>query len=239
MMTPIENELLSTQLLYNKSYLHFTGEGVDKDTEVAARLLFAAASKHHPSAVLDAGRRAEFGPYRDLVAAKAYYQKAVELGHPDGFANLGRMHTDSGDYAEAIRCFVKAASLGVNSALVALGTFYEQGTGVDVDLSVAVSFYRIAALKLDTDGMMSLHRCYREGIGVDEDHVSASQLLKLAARLGNPRAEYELADAISLGAISLSDITESIETLMRRSARKGELRAKKWCLDRDIDWVVD
>ena len=69
----------------------------------------------------------------------------------------GMEHFQRKEYAQAVGCFEAGTSFGGNSkCLLMLGKCYEQGLGVDVDLSLAKDYYQVALIHFEawygTDG---------------------------------------------------------------------------------------
>ena len=62
----------------------------------------------------------------------------------------GMEHFQRKEYAQAVDCFEAGTSFGGSSkCLLMLGKCYEQGLGVDVDLSLAKDYYQVALIHFE------------------------------------------------------------------------------------------
>lgn len=135
------------------------------------------------------------------------------------------------DRAEAIRWFVRAATLGhieARKAIIAaaktdhpaaqsnLGVLYEQ----EGDLAQALFWYRIAADKGDSHAQSNLGALYRTGRGVARAFAKAAQLFNRAAGKGNEIAMSHLGEMAESGQGSARDPHKAAEWY-RRAAKQG------------------
>ncbi len=88
---------------------------------------------------------------------------------------------------------VERSKQGDSTALYLLGDCYRDGTGVDVDLGVAVDLYSWGAELGDAGSQYSLGDCYAHGIGVDVDIDRAVYWMTKAAEQDYRTAKYDLA----------------------------------------------
>jgi TPR repeat protein len=156
-------------------------------------------------------------------------------GKPHQIFQIGRNLWDGfgiqADRAEAIRWFVRAATLGhieARKAIVAaaktdhpaaqsnLGVLYEK----EGDLAQAVSWYRMAADKGDSHAQSNLGNLYRTGQGVARDFAKAAQLFNRAAGKGNSVAMSHLGAMVENGQGSARDPHKAAEWY-RRAAKQG------------------
>ena len=84
------------------------------------------------------------------------------------------------DLAQALTCYEKSAGRGDESALCALGRFYEEGIQVETDIQRALDYYRQAVEGADSEAMYRLARLYAKGRGVLRDREEAIRLCQLA-----------------------------------------------------------
>ena len=70
-----------------------------------------------------------------------------------------------------------------------LGECYENGYGVERDITKAVELYTSAHERGNAAATCSLGLCYELGRGVEEDKGRAAQLYRQAANHGNARAQ--------------------------------------------------
>ena len=98
---------------------------------------------------------------------------------------------------EAKKCWEQASKKGSNGAHYNLGVLYENGWGVSKNLNKALNYYKKNIKKKNDYFNMSLlgmARHYFEGLGANENIKKGINLYKQAAKLGNLRAMYELAN---------------------------------------------
>ena len=139
----------------------------------------------------------------------------------------GYQALESERYGEALPIFTElAAQYGQSSAKNNLGYLYENGFGVRRNLPEAVRWYELAvaedsklAVAHTNLGVMLLY-----GRGTSQDTARASKLFRVAADLGDARAQYFLGAAYEKGlGVSLNSV-EAIR-LYKLSADQGNEQA--------------
>ncbi len=148
---------------FNVARLYEEGWGVPKDNAAADERFRKAASRIRPLAVqgdveaqFALGRMLEHGKgfVKNEAEAFDWYQRAAAQGHSMAFTNLGYMlftgyKRSSGgvkkDYVEALKYFRIAADHGDAMAAFNIGSTYEHGNGVKIDLEEAQQWYLMAA----------------------------------------------------------------------------------------------
>ena len=98
---------------------------------------------------------------------------------------------------EAKKFWELASKKGSNGAHYNLGVLYENGWGVSKDLNKALNYYKKNIKKKNDYFNMSLlgmARHYFEGLGTNKNIKKGINLYEQAAKLGNLRAMYELAN---------------------------------------------
>jgi TPR repeat protein len=91
-----------------------------------------------------------------------------------------------------------------------LGSFYENGTGVDQDYTEAARLFRLAADQGHANSLMKLALCYIRGTGVDQNHPEAVRLYRLAADQGYASAQTFLATSYATGMGVDQDYAEAV-----------------------------
>ena len=84
------------------------------------------------------------------------------------------------DYANAARCFIKAAEQGDAEAQFCLGNMYAEGHGVPRDEQQSTSWFRRAAEQGFTPAQVNLGVMYTQGQGVEPDLVEAHKWFNIA-----------------------------------------------------------
>lgn len=96
-----------------------------------------------------------------------------------------------GDYTAAYDEWLPLAELGDAEAQFNLGVLYDEGAGVERNLTTAADWYRKAAEQGFIDAQTNLGILYYHGLGVDRDHEAAAHWFRLAADQGDAEAgEY-------------------------------------------------
>lgn len=99
-----------------------------------------------------------------------------------------------GEYERAIEELMPEAQVGDTYAQVKIGFMYENGWGVNKDLSVAKDWYERAVAADDPDGHIALAKLAAYGRGMEKNVKFAEALLLRAADMGFFHAYYVLAD---------------------------------------------
>jgi TPR repeat protein len=104
------------------------------------------------------------------------------------------------DYEKALRCFERAAEVGIPEAAFNLGVAYYAGKGVKADPSQALDWFMEAIEGGFAKAATMMAIMAARGHGMDPDINLSLQTLKLAADLGDPQAPL-IGLAIASGAI--------------------------------------
>lgn len=140
------------------------------------------------------------------------------------FATGMTAHLDK-RYGESRRIFGSLADTGNVRAQFMMGTIFEQGLGVDKDLSAAARWYRAAADGGNASAQYNLGVFYQFGKGVQKDSVAAAKLLQQAAEQGHGRAQNNLSTFYFTGVGVPQDLVEAWKWLTLSADRlKGQAR---------------
>jgi len=121
-----------------------------------------------------------------VTSPTAFADKATQI-----FAE-GRDAYELGEYDKALDLWKRAAALSHAEAEFRLGAMYEEGIGVDPDLSAALDWYRRAAEHGSQQAQFNLGHMYAKGQGVEKDEARAAHWYERAAERGNAYAQYTL-----------------------------------------------
>jgi len=91
----------------------------------------------------------------------------------------------SGNYAQAVSWFEKAAAQGNPAAQTQLGVMYFKGDGVNKDYAQARTLFQAAAAQGNAVAENSLGLIYMNGLGADTDYAQALSWYSKAADQGN------------------------------------------------------
>lgn len=134
---------------------HAEGEGVARDSRMAAYWFRRAAAQEYAAAEYALGVMHAFGEGvpRDAVLAVHWFRLSAEQGYPLAQHDLGLMHYKGmgavKDDAAAVRWWRKAAEQGHAPAQAKLGAMYIRGTGVPRDPVEAYAWISISAARGD------------------------------------------------------------------------------------------
>jgi TPR repeat protein len=139
----------------------------------------------------------------DTSRSAYWYEKAANLGNAEAQFRMARlMMPNDGDKdattshpkdaMKAIEWFSKAVEQKHVLAAYQLGTIYENGKHVTVDLVRAFDLYQLAALGNNPDAMLKLAGFLYQGKGVAQDKKESLRFLVRSAELGNVDAQYSL-----------------------------------------------
>ncbi len=196
------------------------GKGVPKDFAKAADLYGKAAAQGNAKAMYNLGyifHHAQ-GVTQDDVAAAQWFQKSADAGLPAGQLQVGLayFHGDGGqkqDYPAALK-WLKLTAQHTESpkecgmAASTVGTIYENGYGVPLDVDKAMEWYTQAANLGDNKAMANLGRLEADSSGADKDLVHGYMWMKLGAYRGNAVAMQMLRQDLVAHKFSPEQIVE-------------------------------
>ncbi|WP_315832888.1 caspase family protein [Bradyrhizobium prioriisuperbiae] len=134
---------------------------------------------------------------------------------------LGRAQFAKRDYASALASYKKAFELGNTRALYALGTMYDDGTGVGWDPSLARFYYEIAAKINFAPAIVRLGLQNERGAGGPKDLAKAHALFRQAADLSDPGAINKLGEFAEKGWTGARNLKQA-RAFYEKSAAMGD-----------------
>ena len=163
----------------------------DKSYPKALELYIEASNQGNSRATYMIGNYAEnklyddkeqFGEYDETAIQN--YSKASEEGNSDAYAKLGLIY-EKGlfdieiDPKTAIEYYQKSVDMDENPiGLNGLGNAYYNGNYYKRNYSLAIEFYRKAALNGNLDALNNLGICYEYGKGVEQNYYKALEYYK-------------------------------------------------------------
>ena len=129
------------------------------------------------------------------------------------------------DLKQATECLQQAADLGDTEAMRQLGICYENGEGVDKNLSMAAKLYQLATDRNNAKAMVNLASCYENGHGVPQDLNIAIELLKRAVDLNDSDAMFKLASWYEQGKGGLPQDLVEVAYLLGQAAGNEHVEA--------------
>ncbi len=113
------------------------------------------------------------------------------------------------NYSEARELFETLSEQNNPTALSSLGFMYQQGLGMDADLTKAYEYYSRAADLDEPTALFNLALMYADGVVVTHDQFKAHELLIRSAILNFPQAQYEAALSLDRGLGCVQNFSEA------------------------------
>lgn len=132
---------------------------------------------------------------------------------------------NKGDYAEAVRCWIKAADHELMSAQSNLAFCYYNGQGVAKDYAEAARWYRKAADQGSAMAQNVLGNMYYNGEGVAKDLEESVKWYRKSADQGFAKGQFNLGFAYHRGKGVAQDCKEAI-IWYRKAAEQGHVKAQ-------------
>ena len=129
------------------------------------------------------------------------------------------------DYKTAMIRFKIAENLRIPEASFALGAMHFSGTGTDVDIPQALSYYQKAAEMNYAPAITTLAMLYMNGRFIPKDTKKAISLAEKAAEMNDVEAQIMLAGWFENGTLVEQDVPSAIR-YYEMAARNGNINAK-------------
>lgn len=155
------------------------------------------------------------------------FAETKEQRHALIFAEIQKISSTPKQRAtpELIKLLEAGAAAGDGRVQAVLGTYYEKGDGVKLNLQEAIKLYRSAAELGDSVGQANLGRIYSLGIGAPHDEVEAAQWFRKAANQGHLTAITELAKKYMNGLGVSRDLSTAV-SLFQQAAERNDPAAQ-------------
>ena len=116
----------------------------------------------------------------DAVKSREYYEKAAGMGSCFALVELSFLYENGNgverSYEKAFELCEKAAQEGYPYAMFRVGLYLEKAVLGEAKPEEAFAWYTKAAMADENEGIFALGRCYKQGIGTEEDlsliHIS-------------------------------------------------------------------
>ena len=129
----------------------------------------------------------------DVIAAIELLTAAAEEGHVPAMVRLGYVLNKSGDSEAAFRVYSHAAEAGDLEAVLAVGTMYASGDGVDMDHAKALDWIRRAAEGGHGPAILSLAMIHINGdLGTAVNREEGMRWLRIGVDAGYAPAQAAL-----------------------------------------------
>lgn len=178
---------------YNLGVMYDNAFGVEHNEKKAFEYYLKSAEQGFPLSMFSLAEMYYGGQGCKKDDQKAVYwlQKAEnEMEDPNIYITLAMILRDSEDKSvrnptQAYKYAQKAVDTGNETALNLMGTFYENGTGVQQDYKKAFEYYSRAADQGVEIAYLSMGAYYQGGYGVPQDYKKAVDCYQLGAVAGN------------------------------------------------------
>jgi len=180
--------------LFVLGQLYMAGYGVEKNPELAVRLLREAASRGVVAAKNALAQMEGAAPQQAPQQKGSAATADPEASYKSGLESLNDRNSDQ--IKQAIAHFEGAAAQGHVLAQAKLGEIFFQGKRTRRDYDAAFIWYQAAAQAGNSEAQYWLGEMYRQGLGTTADNALASKWFRQAARLGHPMARDRLGGCV-------------------------------------------
>ncbi len=183
---------------YELGLLCYSGEGVVKNVEEAAKWFFLAAEQGVCQAQYKLANLYFYGEGipENFEEAFKLYLAAAEQGNRDAQYSIALMYKEGKGVLinpeEAMKWLHSAAKQSHAEACALLGAAYKDGDGVQVNLQQAFEYYAIAAENNHIEAQYVVGIMYANGQGVDVDLEEAFRAHWHSANQGHKLAQHSL-----------------------------------------------
>jgi len=212
--------------------LYMNGTGVPKDYETAKYWLKLAADRgNYARAMYDLGVLGDKGAFgtNSFFEAVKWYQRGAGMGDPLAYWNLALHYRNGVGVSRNLGQFIywagEAAEAGLNLAQMQLGEAYRVGFGVPKNKAISMAWYRAAATNNFPPAFYFLALGLSEEKNNHEAQLEACHYLLLAAKAGNPEAQFQYAMQSFRGNIIPQDVNQGKQWL-ECSAESGWAKAE-------------
>lgn len=168
------------------------------------------------------------GRPKNLERARDYYEEAAH-GNSGYYYQKALVEKELGNYEEYVSDLHRVWKEASDSrALIELGTACENGIGLDVDYTEAMSWFQKAAEKENQYrkyAYWNIGRLYRDGKGVNQDYKEAMQYFLKAMELGHVEAYGEVGKQYIRGAYVEQNVKQGLD-YVKQSVELGSASAK-------------
>jgi uncharacterized protein len=202
-----------------------TGKGVPID-KVEALKWYIKASGCNPSfpetrvftEKVATWYRDGIGTEKDYQKARAWFNKAAELGSASAYCQIGYMIRNGdgvrADPSAAIIYFERSATMGDREAIYQLGVAHQIGSGAEKNLEKAASYFKKSADLGFAPAQYGLALMLKEGAGVSKNLPLAYDLFSKASRQSAWPAQMELGVMLANGDGCERDLVEGLAWLV-------------------------
>lgn len=215
--------------------LYYDGFGVEQNYQRAFDYYQLAAEQDSSVALVKLGKFYEEGKgfiEKSSKEAIHYYEMAADLDNPIAMRYLAEAYEKGIDGIKSIEKALfyrqkrflrlkKDADEGDATAQCIVGSFFENGEGVEKSLESAFKYYKMAANQNDSTGLFNLAECFAEGKGVQKSFYKAIHYYKLASKRGNRFAQTTLGYAYLYGKLGVKKCPEKAFEQYRLAASQG------------------
>jgi len=232
---------------FNLGSLYYQGLGVSQDYQEAVKWMRRAAEQGHVSAQTTLGtiyaRGVQGENEKDYPQALMWFIFAAAQGDPNAMEfrdslvvkmtpaeitqaqKLAREFKPQDVYAKSFRESQSLAEQGDRDAQFNLGVIYYVGQGSPVNYTLALKWFKKAALQGHPQAQYNVGYMYEKGEGTPQDYEEAVKYYRQSAERGNRLAQYVLGSMYEKGQGVTRD---EVQALMwyNLAAVQGETKAR-------------
>jgi hypothetical protein len=164
--------------MYNRGYMHYSGQGGPLDYPAAIALYEQAIAKGNADAMYNRANMHYYGQggLLDYPAAIALYEQAIAKGYASAMNSRATMHYygQGGllDYPAAIALYEQAIAKGCASAMSNRANMHRYGKGGPVDYPAAIALYEQAIVKGNASAVTGLEQALDEQVmAIENTHA--------------------------------------------------------------------
>lgn len=219
---------------FQLGYKYATGNGVEKDPQVAVRWYMAAAERGHLVAAHNLGccYATGLGIAENPQEAFKWFKTAANKGYVNSIIAVGLCYcTGAGvkvDRKESEKCFMKAEEMGspetqlaLSEAQYALSIIFKEGVGGAKSPEKSFKWCKKSAESGYLPAQSELGRKYESGDGVEKNPSASLFWAQKAAAKGDAYAEGLLASKYITGSVGLDKDYKQAMKYYRLSAEQG------------------
>jgi TPR repeat protein len=224
---------------FQLGYKYATGDGVEKDPQVAVRWYMAAAERGHQVAAHNLGccYATGLGVAENPQEAFKWFKTAANKGYVNSMIAVGLCYcTGAGvkvDRKESEKWFMRAEEMGspetqlaLSEAQYSLSNIYNSGAGGVKNPVKSFKWCKKSAENGYLPAQSELGIKYDNGDGVEKDPSSAITWFKKAASSGDPIAEGLLGDKYLNGTVGLAKDCSMAMKSYKLAAEQGNSAAQ-------------
>jgi TPR repeat protein/serine/threonine protein kinase len=208
----------SVDAISSLGFCYQFGLGVERNGNAALNYYNQATEKGSTEGMIHLATCYRFGLHvkKNEEEALKWYRLAAGRGSTKAMSAIqylsgARVLEDETVVASSYSSEYPLIGIGIGSSMYLLGSYYERGSGVEMDQVEAVKWYKMAAEKDHPEGTCSLGYCYEHGIGVEKNLEESIKYYHLAIAKGDTLAMFFLGLCYERGIGVVMNMEEAVK----------------------------